>query len=399
MEGLLRWAVTLLVFLSAGELSAGCVNLTWTASGDDGYVGRASGYDIRYSTSYITEQTFDQASRLTYSKLPQTAGTPEEFDVCWLPPNRVYYFAIKVTDENGNRSPISNVTWAYVQPDPGAHGDVNLDTSPYEIGDAVVFTNYFVDGYSAFTVDPAEQIAQTDANADGIPLTVSDLLYLLRVVIGDAPPITKPNPDGNSLRMDVKQRDRQAIVTASASSDIGALYLSFLIEGEQPTTGPILLDYARDMDMIYRVDGDRLRVLLFSFGREKIEAGLTELFAFESAKSSAIRLTEVEAVDYNGRPYQVGSATDLLLPDYRLKQNYPNPFNPTTTIKFVMPQSGQFRLEIFDITGRLVDQFSGNRSPGEHTIHWNGSDDPTGVYFYRLTTDNFTASKKMLLLK
>ncbi|MDY6915381.1 MAG: T9SS type A sorting domain-containing protein, partial [Candidatus Cloacimonadota bacterium] len=88
-----------------------------------------------------------------------------------------------------------------------------------------------------------------------------------------------------------------------------------------------------------------------------------------------------------------------------LGKNYPNPFNPTTNIHFNIKNEGRVKLEIYNLKGQLVKTLvNSNLTKGGHTIHWNGNDDrgksvASGIYLYRLTTDDFTASKKMLLLK
>jgi hypothetical protein len=85
---------------------------------------------------------------------------------------------------------------------------------------------------------------------------------------------------------------------------------------------------------------------------------------------------------------------------YRLEQNYPNPFNPTTTFGFYLPKSGQVSLKIYDILGQLVDQvIEGRRSAGEHSINYDATGLASGVYIYQLETENFKASRKMLLMK
>ncbi len=94
--------------------------------------------------------------------------------------------------------------------------------------------------------------------------------------------------------------------------------------------------------------------------------------------------------------------------EYVLSQNYPNPFNPTTWITFGIPaRAGEIevRLEIFTIDGRLVRSLLQNKlSPGTHRVQWDGRDNagagvPTGVYFYRIRADKFTASRKLALVK
>jgi trimeric autotransporter adhesin len=83
--------------------------LSWTATGDDGNIGTADLYDIRYSTSTITEANWNSVSQVSGEPSPHIAGTPETFTVSGLNTNTQYYFAIKVRDEAGNWSGISNV--------------------------------------------------------------------------------------------------------------------------------------------------------------------------------------------------------------------------------------------------------------------------------------------------
>ena len=85
---------------------------------------------------------------------------------------------------------------------------------------------------------------------------------------------------------------------------------------------------------------------------------------------------------------------------FSLSQNYPNPFNPTTNIRFDLPRSGSVKLVVFDALGREVATLVNEKlAPGTYEVDWNASSYPSGVYFYRLTTDSFSESKKMLLTK
>jgi hypothetical protein len=86
--------------------------------------------------------------------------------------------------------------------------------------------------------------------------------------------------------------------------------------------------------------------------------------------------------------------------NFTLEQNYPNPFNPNTNIQFELPQSGFVTLEIFNITGEKVGVLiSEELSSGRYNYEWNGSNLPSGIYFYKLQVDSFIESKKMILLK
>lgn len=86
--------------------------------------------------------------------------------------------------------------------------------------------------------------------------------------------------------------------------------------------------------------------------------------------------------------------------DYTLRQNYPNPFNPTTSINFQLPENGIVSIKIYDIGGKLVEELiNKNLSAGSHSINWDASNFPSGVYFYKITAGNFSDVKKMILVK
>jgi hypothetical protein len=97
---------------------------------------------------------------------------------------------------------------------------------------------------------------------------------------------------------------------------------------------------------------------------------------------------------------------EVLLPTtFALYQNYPNPFNPSTTISFDIPTACLAKLEIFNILGQKVTELGNQHyAAGRHSAVWSGTNQQgkavaSGVYFYRLKSDTYVSSKKMLLLK
>ncbi|MFH1661832.1 MAG: fibronectin type III domain-containing protein [Candidatus Falkowbacteria bacterium] len=96
--------------LSSSNISQTSVNISWTSPGDDNNVGVASGYDIRYSTSNITDANWNSATQLTGEPTPQIAGTNQAlYVVVGLSADTTYYFAIKTRDEAPNWSGLSNI--------------------------------------------------------------------------------------------------------------------------------------------------------------------------------------------------------------------------------------------------------------------------------------------------
>jgi len=90
---------------------------------------------------------------------------------------------------------------------------------------------------------------------------------------------------------------------------------------------------------------------------------------------------------------------------FALAQNYPNPFNPTTEINFSVPTRSHVRLEVLNLLGQQVRLLEDRSfAPGQYSSEWDGRDNDgngaaSGVYFYRLTADQFSQSRKMILLK
>jgi hypothetical protein len=88
-----------------------------------------------------------------------------------------------------------------------------------------------------------------------------------------------------------------------------------------------------------------------------------------------------------------------------LGKNYPNPFNPETDISFSLPERAQVSLIVYNILGEKVKTLvSGDMDAGTHTIHWNSTDEAgnsiaSGIYFYRLKTESFEKTRKMVLMK
>ncbi|MBU8933230.1 MAG: T9SS type A sorting domain-containing protein [candidate division Zixibacteria bacterium] len=220
-----------------------------------------------------------------------------------------------------------------------------------------------------------------------------------------------------------QRRELGTLATAAAISDVVAsnrwmnAYASNLtLDGQTVLSGAIITAHAQDGHMVgsFTMEEDGLFGFMPVYGDissteevEGIRNGETfylaidgvetaEAFAFSSGIGDRVEITNLST----------GKSTDNNLPTvYGLSQNYPNPFNPTTNIAFTLPNSGTARIEVFNILGELVaTPFDGMATAGENRIEWDGQNSrgktvSSGIYFYRLTADNYSETKKMTLLK
>ena len=96
----------------------------------------------------------------------------------------------------------------------------------------------------------------------------------------------------------------------------------------------------------------------------------------------------------------IKTATNIIPNNYLLSQNYPNPFNPTTTINYSIPKEGNVRLTIYSAIGKKEATIVNEYKPaGNYSVQFNGNNLASGIYLYRLESWNFSAVKKLILIK
>ena len=271
-----------------------------------------------------------------------------------------------------------------------ARGDINVNGVANEIADAVMFTNYFISGLSAFGNHIEASIAASDVNADGIALSVADLVYLVRVIVGDANPYPKPLPETPVTIM-----ARGGMVTYDSPANIGAALLTFHVSGESGQPQPGL--GAAAMDIKYSRNGDELRVLIYNIGSEMIPAGQNDLVTIPGQ----VELTGAEMATYDGYGIE---ALIRNLPQHFDVGNFPNPFNPATTISLSLPEASAWSVKIFNVAGQLVSEYTGNAGAGTVEVTWDGTDNSgsrvaSGIYLYKAEAGAYTATRKMILTK
>lgn len=119
------------------------------------------------------------------------------------------------------------------------------------------------------------------------------------------------------------------------------------------------------------------------------------------ALNGSVRMTgKGSAVIGTPGPIEITAGTAAVPGAYALRQNYPNPFNPTTRISFDLPEPSEVRLTVYDMLGRRVAVLvDGVSEPGTHTVGFDATGHPSGLYFYRLDAGRFSDTRKMMILK
>ena len=111
-----------------------------------------------------------------------------------------------------------------------------------------------------------------------------------------------------------------------------------------------------------------------------------------SSNGPAVLVVDIQGI--------LGTEDDVLPAAYALQQNYPNPFNPATIIRFSVAEKQEASLQIFDITGRLVETLINQHlTPGKYEVTWQAGHLPSGTYFMQMKSGGFVKTRKMVLLK
>jgi len=102
----------------------------------------------------------------------------------------------------------------------------------------------------------------------------------------------------------------------------------------------------------------------------------------------------------SGNPLGIEKLGNEVPNEFKLFQNYPNPFNPNSKIKFNISKASFSKLSVYDAIGREVGVLVNEQlKPGTYEVDWNAGNYPSGVYFYKLQTEDYTETKKMSLVK
>jgi hypothetical protein len=130
----------------------------------------------------------------------------------------------------------------------------------------------------------------------------------------------------------------------------------------------------------------------FGLGSESLNPGDTTITDFVGTLGLGILKKESLT--------NINDIKNSIFDHFDLQQNYPNPFNPSTTIQFSIPEQSFVKLEVFNTLGEKVTTLVAEElTSGNYEYEWNAENLPSGIYLYKLSTNNFSEMKKMILLK
>jgi hypothetical protein len=389
----------------------GTINISWTAPGDDGNIGLADHYVIKYSPSPINNGNWDAATTLANPPAPISAGLIQEFIVSGLYAGRFYYLGIKTYDEAGNVSALSNIAGEYAsgipQPAPlGARVD-SVNSSAVLVASAVsshlsIFYEFALDTTAAFSgpMINIAMIADTTASVSfgsllhninyywrcrAMAVNHSDSSlwstigsFSLDLLDTQAPQVTITSPsDGDTVTTDSVTISWQAF----DNGQISQYYLGFSTDSGQnwqPLCQGTELNGSYNW-LVPEIEGP-------------IEIGLLYVDQAQNTGGDSI-IIHRELTSSDDEPIQVPQG-------FALEQCYPNPFNATTTIGFTIPSASHVTLEIYDLLGNRVTVLHDDQeTAGHHEYLWRAGEVSSGTYLYRIKAGSFEMVKKTTLLK
>lgn len=393
--------------------SATSALLRWTAPGDDGHQGRADHYDLRYAVGdIVTEEDFQAATPVPHVPRPARAGTEETLAELDLQPGTPYAFALRVFDDAGNASPLSNVVTLTTEP-----GELYTDDfERSELG-----SDWQAD--SVFSIVEGE-LANTSANQER---------WNLAVYTAQANPVEASfrwSPSADTVGID--QGGLAVLLDAPDPTANGYLITRrtlknqirlWRIRGGQNPAEPII-----ETPLLARPSpGDEFRVRLasdstgnhftvFINGREDITLTDPDFFIDPRSKPAFYagvmlaggRNNRIDRfkILVTGVPVAVGDPPAAAPPtDFVLSQNYPNPFNPSTRVDYALPVASDVTIAVFNLRGQHVRTLrQGRQAAGRYTLTWDGTTDRglpvvSGLYLLRLRAGNTVLTRRMTLVR
>jgi hypothetical protein len=160
------------------------------------------------------------------------------------------------------------------------------------------------------------------------------------------------------------------------------------------------------VDSVYLFGKTRLvkGVLIFDFSYYYYYFWLAEGIGlvreqYDDGTTSLLNYAKIDGEIY-GTLVSIEDEYSVTPKEFNVSQNYPNPFNPSTIINYAVKEAGLVKIKVFDILGsEVAELINESKDAGNHSVEFNAANLPSGVYFYTLQINEYSASKKMLFMK
>ena len=312
-------------------------------------------------------------------------------------------------------------------------GVVTSDTSDIDGNETGTLTGpqvYIQDGQGAWSgirINGTEVLALSRGDNVTVTGTVSESNGLTQVGGINSSSNVTVNSSGNTLptaeELATSDLDQKTNGTVDAEQWEGVLvkYSNLTVTDENADGNPgpeegsggnrnfgdiLVADASGSNTRIDLQDGNHIYNNWWFAGQDTLPTYVSTGSTFESVTGivyyafSNYKLVPRKNDDIVGFVTDVKDAVDPQPSAYQLNQNYPNPFNPSTVISYSIPRGGLVTVKVYNMIGQevetLVNQF---QSSGSHQVTFNGRSLSSGVYFYRINSENFNMVRKMVLLK
>jgi hypothetical protein len=281
-------------------------------------------------------------------------------------------------------------------------GDINGDGTDPDIADLICLVTHMFQG------DTTCVCVAATMNVNGIGelenADIADLVYLVTYMFQGGPDLLCPGDGGvgkivQDNAVGFTRTYAEGVTTFSLNSPYDLLGVQLELAGVGNGNPVSML--SNDIELIFGREGDRIKLgLLDMEGESVIGAGNSVLFEIDGEWEIVSALAADRSFNTIIPTLTAKTESTVLPASFALGQNYPNPFNPSTEISFSLPAASDVTLSVYNMLGQTVAVLADEHmSAGHHTVTWDGSQVASGVYFYKLSTSEFTDTKKMMLLK
>ena len=341
----------------------------------------------------------------------------------------VYRYDVSAFDVANNESQLHRVRLSLICGDPKPDGVIS-------VSDANYLVSFIYRGGPEPACPPAPYSCCGDVNVDG-RITIADATYIIDYIYRGGPPPCEPEGRSSSgeyaqaglSRLTTDEDVAEITVLAQFDVPIAGVHLGITYDAETiDMLDPAVTSRSEGLELFYDLNLTRGYLSLGMLdlkGQNYIERGDGAILTLRlrgergSPDLKSVCLEEVVFVDMDSRTLQTeilngcgpsGGSQGASLSGgtsmrFVLAQNSPNPFSSGTSIEYVIPTSSHVVLTVYDISGKAVETLvDGTQTSGFHSVQWDGRDGiggrvAAGVYFYKLTADEFTSVKKMVLLR